>query len=65
MSTSEHAPPGTALAADRTVCVARPEADRQPMAAVRLVRIGPEARAPPVPRSSLSVADYAGAVRAL
>src|ERR1700734_717467 len=46
--TSEHAPPGIALAADRTVCVIRPEADRQPLAAVRLVHRGRlEARAPP------------------
>jgi hypothetical protein len=51
--TSEHAPPGIALAADRTVCVIRPEADRQPLAAVRLVHIGqPEARAPPRQMSS-------------
>jgi hypothetical protein len=53
VSTSEHAPPGIALAADRTVCVIRPEADRQPLAAVRLVHIGrPEARAPPRQMSS-------------
>jgi hypothetical protein len=48
VSSCEHAPPGIVLATDRQTRGVTRKADRQPMAAVRLVHLGRVARAPPL-----------------